>query len=445
MLFRSWAKDVPFTCADACQEPEVELLVLDQCCNFGIGRTSVQLEDQGTARIIRKLPDLEISCEAYNMFYKDIVDAGAALNEGSNPDSADIYTALDNAFGAYVLTWVDNQNRPVDINGQLLSEAELNFNYRNVSCSEKTSTEKVEVINHDNQVEWINQTTKTSFLDTTDHSNVNGIVAISCSGENYQDIWVDLDECGNGTITRRFFIKGGCSSAATPIRAEQVIRIQSSCTLRESMFDLPPDMGSVEAPICISQPITDNNFPDTLGRVALKPHLAGGLCSIVTYGKVVKELNFLDSDVKRYQVIWTVKDWCPGSSGAGEFTYTQNVTARVDPSCELNGGQTNGSAISERVVNRKQVLRDNFVLYQNRPNPFEGYTVIGFELPEATEARLIIYDVTGKVLQEVKGEYVKGYNEVQITPEQLPATGVLFYQLDTERYTATKRMIRGLD
>ena len=64
------------------------------------------------------------------------------------------------------------------------------------------------------------------------------------------------------------------------------------------------------------------------------------------------------------------------------------------------------------------VNRENFVLYQNIPSPFEGYTVVGFELPEQTEARLIIYDVTVKDLQEIKGDYNKGYPEVVITLEQ---------------------------
>ena len=82
-----------------------------------------------------------------------------------------------------------------------------------------------------------------------------------------------------------------------------------------------------------------------------------------------------------------------------------------------------------------------FALYQNTPNPYAGQTVIGFKLPEASKATLSVYDVTGKVLKIVEGEYSQGYNEVKLTSSDLNATGVLYYQLDTKTYTATKKMI----
>ncbi|HLT94733.1 MAG TPA: T9SS type A sorting domain-containing protein, partial [Membranihabitans sp.] len=82
-----------------------------------------------------------------------------------------------------------------------------------------------------------------------------------------------------------------------------------------------------------------------------------------------------------------------------------------------------------------------FALYQNTPNPYAGETVIGFKLPEASKATLSVYDVTGKVLKIVEGEYNQGYNEVKLKSSDLNTTGVLYYQLDTKAYTATKKMI----
>src|SRR5690606_19363803 len=82
---------------------------------------------------------------------------------------------------------------------------------------------------------------------------------------------------------------------------------------------------------------------------------------------------------------------------------------------------------------------NGFALYQNTPNPYTGETVIGFELPESGEAVLTIYDVTGQLIKSVKGEYAAGYNEVWLTSTELGVTGVLYYQLDTDQYTATKK------
>ena len=56
-------------------------------------------------------------------------------------------------------------------------------------------------------------------------------------------------------------------------------------------------------------------------------------------------------------------------------------------------------------------------------------------------ATMTIYDVTGKVLKVIEGDYTKGYNQVSIKRADLKVNGVLYYQLDTEAFTATKKMI----
>ena len=82
-----------------------------------------------------------------------------------------------------------------------------------------------------------------------------------------------------------------------------------------------------------------------------------------------------------------------------------------------------------------------FELYQNRPNPFNGKSVIGFNLPESGDATLRIYDVAGKTLKVVQGNYAAGYNQVEISSSDLPATGVLYYTLETTLGSATKKMV----
>jgi len=81
-----------------------------------------------------------------------------------------------------------------------------------------------------------------------------------------------------------------------------------------------------------------------------------------------------------------------------------------------------------------------FALYQNQPNPFKDATVISFQLPEATTATLTIYDVSGKLLKVIDGEFAKGYNEINIDRSEISTSGVLYYQLDTPTHTATKKM-----
>jgi len=62
-------------------------------------------------------------------------------------------------------------------------------------------------------------------------------------------------------------------------------------------------------------------------------------------------------------------------------------------------------------------------------------------LPEATTASLTIYDVTGRVLKFIEGDYNQGVNMETINASDLNATGVLYYQLDTPTQSVTMKMI----
>ena len=83
----------------------------------------------------------------------------------------------------------------------------------------------------------------------------------------------------------------------------------------------------------------------------------------------------------------------------------------------------------------------DFALFQNSPNPFNGETVVAFTLPEAMEATMTVFDVTGKVVFSIEGDYAAGYNQVAISSNDLSATGVMYYRLDADDFTATKKMV----
>jgi len=84
---------------------------------------------------------------------------------------------------------------------------------------------------------------------------------------------------------------------------------------------------------------------------------------------------------------------------------------------------------------------NDFALFQNQPNPFKDVTTISFTLSSAKAASLKIYDVSGRVLFSTQGNYAKGYNEVTVNRSDLNGAGVLYYQLDTDSDSATKKMI----
>jgi hypothetical protein len=82
-----------------------------------------------------------------------------------------------------------------------------------------------------------------------------------------------------------------------------------------------------------------------------------------------------------------------------------------------------------------------FALYQNQPNPWNAQTSIGFELPEDGAVKFTVFDVTGKAIKTIEGEYSAGYNSILLSVQDLPATGVMYYRLESGEYTASKKMV----
>jgi hypothetical protein len=79
-------------------------------------------------------------------------------------------------------------------------------------------------------------------------------------------------------------------------------------------------------------------------------------------------------------------------------------------------------------------------IHGNIPNPVNGITSISFNLPSAAEATLTISNADGRVLKTLQGSYAKGLNTVTLQRADLEA-GILFYQLNTTEFSATKKMI----
>ena len=92
-------------------------------------------------------------------------------------------------------------------------------------------------------------------------------------------------------------------------------------------------------------------------------------------------------------------------------------------------------------VESNDLASTGFELYQNSPNPFADQTVITFKLPQASSATLSIFDATGKLVKVTNGSFDKGINTIQLSRNDLAVSGVLFYTLETEGFTDTKRMV----
>jgi hypothetical protein len=92
-------------------------------------------------------------------------------------------------------------------------------------------------------------------------------------------------------------------------------------------------------------------------------------------------------------------------------------------------------------VERPEVGLPTFTsLDQNYPNPFNATTNISFNLAEAGNVSLNVYDITGRLVTTlVDGQMDAGQHVVAWDGSNV-SSGVYFYKLSTGDYTATKSM-----
>ncbi|MEZ4896074.1 MAG: T9SS type A sorting domain-containing protein [Saprospiraceae bacterium] len=83
----------------------------------------------------------------------------------------------------------------------------------------------------------------------------------------------------------------------------------------------------------------------------------------------------------------------------------------------------------------------DFTLFQNTPNPFADVTTIGFILPSAGPATLRIVDVSGREVFRYTGQFEQGYQQIRVDRNRLPGSGVLYYQLESGPFHATKKLV----
>lgn len=82
-----------------------------------------------------------------------------------------------------------------------------------------------------------------------------------------------------------------------------------------------------------------------------------------------------------------------------------------------------------------------FKLYTNYPNPFNPITKIKFDIAKNTNAKLLVYDVLGRVVETLLSSEIKaGRYEIDFDGYSL-ASGVYFYKLVTNEFVETKKML----
>jgi len=143
----------------------------------------------------------------------------------------------------------------------------------------------------------------------------------------------------------------------------------------------------------------------------------------------------------------TVLDIIPGDSIDASFSIPQSLSIGMH-TMYIRVKSSNGdwSLFEARECEDIEVGVDenngaNYALYQNFPNPFHSSTQFEFYLHKATEVKIQILDVSGKMIKEIPLQKVNsGQHLVHLDLSEF-SEGYYFYKLISPEYTETKQML----
>ena len=85
---------------------------------------------------------------------------------------------------------------------------------------------------------------------------------------------------------------------------------------------------------------------------------------------------------------------------------------------------------------------DDFVVYQNNPNPFSESTSVKYYISNDEMVQMVIHDVDGKLVYTARIDAKSGENEVILTRNQINnKTGILLLTLSTSKDSKTIKLL----
>nr|MBN2278929.1 T9SS type A sorting domain-containing protein [candidate division Zixibacteria bacterium] len=182
-----------------------------------------------------------------------------------------------------------------------------------------------------------------------------------------------------------------------------------------------------------------NNEENTV-VIGLIPMIYGEKSDLAPGTGVIANLVFTvdDPDVEAIELN-TIELENPNHSLMLVYNDDNNEAAYVVP-------EFNGVSVNLQSAAQDELLPMSFSLKQNAPNPFNPQTRIDYDLPQATNVNLDIFNVLGQKVKTVVNEFQEAGSKSVIWDGRddggvSVASGIYFYRLNAGDYNETRKMM----
>ncbi|MBK8389823.1 MAG: T9SS type A sorting domain-containing protein [Saprospiraceae bacterium] len=257
---------------------------------------------------------------------------------------------------------------------------------------------------------------------------------------------VIVTSAGDATATNFVAIKVGDVDVTAAVSATST----STGTRSAKVVKFNIDEQTVKAGEVVNVAVRAENFSEVFGY-QFTTELSGMTVEGVESGAItVDEAMYANVAKGKFTMSWTDVNGATVANDAVLFT----LKMRANTATNLSSAVSMSSSVTEaeayvgtdlEVASAKLEVRGGankgFALSQNEPNPFKAETNVTFSVPTATQVTFRVYDVTGKVLMNRNINANKGENVITLNKTDINASGVVYYQIESGDFTATKKMV----